>query len=158
MRVWIGEEREGTDKGIMTMFVEGEIIDCSDITPLLINHPECKRVYFGAGRKDVTTIFGLKQLYADFPNTKLVLEVSVKDNNAIRKQLDTTIKYISDIIVRVYREDLILGETDIIKVDNGSDVWTHPLDEMTNTSLHDLNKGLFSNDTLIYGRRKRSDK
>lgn len=64
IRVWKGPEMEGNDIGIPTLFV------CSDrpvrkkmVIASIINNPEIRRVYFGAGRKSFKGVDDWKGLY-----------------------------------------------------------------------------------------------
>ena len=49
MRMWVGKEREGIFKGVMTLFVGDKSITYEEVKQALDNH-KCKQVYFGAGR------------------------------------------------------------------------------------------------------------
>ena len=56
MKIWKGPEMEGKDKGILTLFFKTSSPDddLDKILETIQKHPECRRLYFGAGKLDVT--------------------------------------------------------------------------------------------------------
>lgn len=56
MRLWIGKEREGKDQGVRTLFVEASELSIDDKNIILdsVRKHDIKRIYFGAGRVDLT--------------------------------------------------------------------------------------------------------
>lgn len=152
MRVWIGPEMEGKQKGVKTLFVCGRKINIEVITRLMKKHcPE--RLYLGAGRTNTkltdTQLARIRQV-CDQYNIAIIMEVSNEDMNDILKGLN--LDYIDQIIVRVEnRAFKCLRDWDVIKMDDmTSAVYTAEREDMEWTPLITLNDGLFEGDKLLY--------
>jgi len=151
MKCWIGEELEGSDKGILTLFVSGITVQ-SSIILRVIKDTECKRIYLGAGRLDFCEVLNSKLLidYCRNNDTQLIVETSL---SALKYSFQNT-KLFEDatqIIVR-FDEDIInkIGEDDIIKIDTKTDVFLISKKNMINTDLQDLKCDMFITDKLVY--------
>lgn len=155
MRVWIGPEMEGKQKGVKTLFVCGRKINTAVITRLMKKHcPE--RLYLGAGRTNTkltdTQLARIRQV-CDQYNIAIIMEVSVDEMNDLLKGLN--LNYIDQIIVRVEnRAFKRLRDWDVIKMDDmTSAVYTAEREDMEWTSLITLNDGLFEGDELLYDEK-----
>lgn len=149
-KVWKGRELEGEDKGIMTMFVECPKVEGDTILKYLKQHPDCKRLYLGAGRVDVTYAEELEVLtdYCSVNNIPIVVETDIKGLDSMP---DDLFDLCDQTIVRIMNPRLkLLASTDCIKVDTTKDVYVKPLGEMINTSLKELHGDTFETDTLIF--------
>lgn len=64
LKIWKGPEMEGTDIGIMTMFVCSDIeVPQKTIVSLLEQNKDVRRVYFGGGRHRFEGVSDWKGLY-----------------------------------------------------------------------------------------------
>lgn len=64
LKIWKGPEMEGTDIGMMTMFVCSDVeVSSKQIIGLLEQNRDVRRLYFGAGRTQFNGIDDWKGLY-----------------------------------------------------------------------------------------------
>lgn len=159
MRVWIGLEMEGKQKGVKTLFVCGRKINTAVITRLMKKHcPE--RLYLGAGRTNTkltnSQLTRLRQV-CDQYNIAIIMEVLNEDMNDLLKGLN--LNYIDQIIVRVEnRAFKRLRDWDVIKMDDmNSEVYTAEREDMEWTPLITLNDDLFEGDKLLYDEKLEVD-
>lgn len=159
MRVWIGLEMEGKQKGVKTLFVCGRKINTAVITRLMKKHcPE--RLYLGAGRTNTkltnSQLTRLRQV-CDQCNIAIIMEVLNEDMNDLLKGLN--LNYIDQIIVRVEnRAFKRLRDWDVIKMDDmNSAVYTAEREDMDWTPLITLNDDLFEGDKLLYDEKLEVD-
>lgn len=159
MRVWIGLEMEGKQKGVKTLFVCGRKINTAVITRLMKKHcPE--RLYLGAGRTNTkltnSQLTRLRQICTQL-NSGLVMEVLNEDMNDLLKGLN--LNYIDQIIVRVEnRAFKRLRDWDVIKMDDmNSEVYTAEREYMDWTPLITLKNDLFEGDKLLYDEKLEVD-
>lgn len=140
-RIWMGPEREGFAKGVMTLFYEDETPDGIEVVSYLKQYPQVKRVYLGAGRKYPQTVtnMGILTEYATTQGMEVVVEVTVT----------TQIQF-----PRSWTVIGVCGPTlnfTYLKTDDFKKVNVYKVCEPSNTDLADLSDGLFSCDTLIKG-------
>jgi len=159
LRVWIGLEMEGKQKGVKTLFVCGRKINTAVITRLMKKHcPE--RLYLGAGRTNTkltnSQLTRLRQV-CDQYNIAIIMEVLNEDMNDLLKGLN--LNYIDQIIVRVEnRAFKRLRDWDVIKIDDmNSEVYTAEREDMEWTPLITLNDDLFEGDKLLYDEKLEVD-
>jgi len=159
LRVWIGLEMEGKQKGVKTLFVCGRKINTAVITRLMKKHcPE--RLYLGAGRTNTkltnSQLTRLRQV-CDQYNIAIIMEVLNEDMNDLLKGLN--LNYIDQIIVRVEnRAFKRLRDWDVIKMDDmNSAVYTAEREDMEWTPLITLNDDLFEGDKLLYDEKLEVD-
>jgi len=159
LRVWIGLEMEGKQKGVKTLFVCGRKINTAVITRLMKKHcPE--RLYLGAGRTNTkltnSQLTRLRQV-CDQYNIAIIMEVLNEDMNDLLKGLN--LDYIDQIIVRVEnRAFKRLRDWDVIKMDDmNSAVYTAEREDMEWTPLITLNDDLFEGDKLLYDEKLEVD-
>lgn len=159
MRVWIGLEMEGKQKGVKTLFVCGRKINTAVITRLMKKHcPE--RLYLGAGRTNTkltnSQLTRLRQV-CDQYNIAIIMEVLNEDMNDLLKGLN--LNYIDQIIVRVEnRAFKRLRDWDVIKMDDmNSEVYTAEREYMDWTPLITLKNDLFEGDKLLYDEKLEVD-
>lgn len=159
MRVWIGLEMEGKQKGVKTLFVCGRKINTAVITRLMKKHcPE--RLYLGAGRTNTkltnSQLTRLRQI-CDQYNIAIIMEVLNEDMNDLLKGLN--LNYIDQIIVRVEnRAFKRLRDWDVIKMDDmSSEVYTAEREYMDWTPLITLKNDLFEGDKLLYDEKLEVD-
>lgn len=146
-KIWIGPELEGYDKGTLTMFVKTKgIMPCSILSELE-RHPECKRLYLGAGRTDVIKF----NEYLIMRCVTLGIEVLVETSVAGLKSIPEYVLEYANIILRM---DIPIAEklvrADCLKLDTGKNVYVVEIDEMKHTNLDELDGDTFSADTVIF--------
>lgn len=147
MKVWIGPELEGVDKGKLTMFVKSEYLRTEYITDYLLDNSECKRLYLGSGRTDVKEFPMALFDYCDDNN----IEVVVESTPAGIKYLPEQILESYQVIMRIdvpEAEQLTL--IDCVKVDTGKNVRMIQFKDMIHTGLETLNGDLYDADKIIY--------
>jgi len=147
MKVWIGPELEGVDKGKLTMFVKSEYPRTEYITDYLLDNSECKRLYLGAGRTDVKEFPMALFDYCDDNNINVVVEST-----------PAGIKYLPEQVLKSYyivmrievpeAEQLTLG--DYVKIDTFKNVRIIDFHSMIHTGLEDLYGDMFEADKIIY--------
>lgn len=159
MKIWIGPEMEGKNKGELTMFVSAETISQQDevvIMDLLKEHPDCKRLYLGAGRVSLLYIDSKDlQEFCKSSNIKIILEISYQF-------LARTIRYLNiesdQLIVRFHKNDMnTLKNCDMIKLDDGKEVRTVEIEDMVVTNLSTLKQDTFDVDVVLYEDHKKED-
>lgn len=121
MRLWVGKEKEGLDNGIETLFVESECLDeveldivCREAKKRLI-----KRIYLGAGKKDITYLSPcwVKKM----SEYDVMIETSVQNFSKV-----STCTEFADVVVRMDLQsdtlDNIILDSIIPKIDTGKQV------------------------------------
>ena len=177
MRIWIGEEKEGTKhKGEMTMFVEGANIcgnSLSFITSLLGKPCSAKgdtygeivkRIYFGAGKVEVIFLQsgGFKRLLdiCETIGIGITLE-TVRPNTWFNNPdfLDFIGKHTIEIVIRtdiiatsVLAEDALNNVT--YKVDTGKSCFFTEFQCVANNSIEEVKDGMYECDQLIFSDYK----
>lgn len=147
LKVWIGPELEGEDQGRITMFVKAEYPKSDYVIDYLMDYPECKRLYLGAGRTDVK----------EFPMSL----IDYCDDNRIDIVVETTpagLKYLPLLVLDSYYiilrmevpEVEKLQGVDYMKIDTFKNVHICKLDRMTRTSLEELFGDTFNEDKIIF--------
>lgn len=146
MRIWLGAEKEGSYKGITTLFVEEEFITektIRKVISLLKFNSAVRQLYFGAGKINIINIdktaknllLGLRKNYI------LSVEQSITMLSVIPTSLFT------NVIGRVDTEYL----PTTVKLDSGLKVYSAPLDTFIVTDLHDVDDGMYaSTDEMLY--------
>jgi hypothetical protein len=156
MKVWMGPEMEGKNKGELTMFVKSKSIGwlgVSKIMSLLRQNPLCKRLYLGAGRTN--TIFIANNLhlreFCSKQNIKIIIEANIESFRSCVGNF----KIADQVIIRFYKTNLsTLKNCDMIKLDDGKEVLTVELIDMVSTDLNTLDKDTFSVDKVLYDSDK----
>lgn len=148
MKVWIGPELEGYDKGVLTMFVKAEKPNPEYLTDYFYDNPECKRLYLGAGRTDTK----------EFP----IALFDFCDDNNITVVIETTpsgLKYIPEEIRESYQIILrfdapeaanMLCGVDLLKVDTMDMVYICEVNNTIQTDLETLYGDSFEVDRIIF--------
>lgn len=93
-KVWKGPEMEGTDIGIMTMFVCSDVvIPIKTIISLLEQNKDIRRVYFGGGRHRFEGVDDWKSLYDYlFRNSiDVVIEVQYEELHTFISRYDSLV-------------------------------------------------------------------
>lgn len=155
MKIWKGPEKEGQFQGLMTMFVKAESLDAKSVIPFLKQHPDCKRLYLGAGRRDLKKVVNSYELYeycSTFEIT-IILEVSWE------QYCETPIEILDladQKIIRICSPKLHrLRSGDMVKIDNRyASVSTIEVGSMTKTWLADFKDDTFSCDEIIYEEKE----
>lgn len=150
MKVWKGKELEGVNKGVMTLFVKDSQIDGNQISEFLVAHPECKRVYLGAGRLDIIEQerFDILDAYCCAKNINIIVECSLNGFKLLPESIHTNAH---EIIVRFMDEHLeLLDSCDVIKIDTGTNVYTVEMLNMIHTDLKTLQGDTFESDLVLY--------
>lgn len=89
-RVWVGPEMEGPDeeRGVRTMFVQGEKLDLSRVSDFLANYNDCstkkdriEKIYLGAGRTDLHFFIGVRHIAKYCRDNGVVLCVETSYTN-----------------------------------------------------------------------------
>ena len=148
MRLWVGEEREGREKGVETLFVESVALYEHDLYLIkdVAKERSISRIYLGAGKVDLQSIcdewenvlsgFSVvvecSWLYAASKPSRLVRLINKGAKVVVRKE--TTLP--SDLLERCD-----------IKIENATSLYVYTEKEKTN--LSDLYDALYSNDKLI---------
>jgi hypothetical protein len=152
MRAWVGNELEGVDRGVKTLFVRGCSVDCAKVIEILEKYDDVCRVYFGAGREDLLEIekIGDLLLYTS-GSIELICEVSLSGLTAFT-EMTKEFEAFDQVIVRMDNPLFdALGLSDVVKIDSGDDVYTVTLERMDHTALEDLNVDMFEGtDVLVY--------
>lgn len=169
MRVWLGKEMEGPDKGLTTLFIEEQIIRKQEAFKVyqLLNGEygtEVRQLYLGAGRKDINLEFTtsleklISEIGRDFPKVRIVLETSnLKELVSYTSLVQALVSYGVRI---VYRNELeqkpalikqLLDNT-FIKVDDmRKTVYIDSFRGEYKTNIDTVEKGLYKNeDVMIY--------
>ena len=75
MRIWKGIEREGFDKGIMTLFVESTVLTNEQLQRVKQCAAEhiINRIYFGAGKQNIVSMSKWADMFRGF---KVVVETT----------------------------------------------------------------------------------
>lgn len=140
-RVWMGPEREGFAKGVMTLFYEDRTPDGFEVIEYLTRYRAIKRVYLGSGRQYPVSITNTDVLtaYAQLYKIEIVVEVDIKTDITFPE---------SWTVIGVCGPQLRFTH---LKTDDLKKVKVYKITEPSATDLHDLSDGLFSCDTLIKG-------
>lgn len=152
IKLWKGPEMEGTKVGIMTLFVySDEVIPIKLIISNIQQHPDIRRVYFGAGKNSFYGVDDFRGLY-DFlfrQSIEMVIETSPTQLNEFIRLYDTLIT--TFIIVRynmAYTFNNLQFKTDdnkVVKLYNA----------VSQTSLETLKENnLFTCDVMLYEKEE----
>ena len=141
MRIWEGIEKEGAQKGVMTLFVESKRITCAKLTLIcrIAKKRNISRIYLGAGKVNVTYMY--KRWHKVLGNYDVVIE--------------TAPRYLSKLPQHerfyniVLRNDITISYKNIIpKIDNGKSVALYY--GAVENSLKTLKDGIYTDsDTII---------
>ena len=152
MRIWIGNEMEGANKGVKTMFVETSYVGKRTINNIF-NYldPYIRVIYLGAGRVDTKFIHKhittLKEL-----NKIITVETSVKN----LKNIDLSL--VDNCIVRIDAPQITASTAHKIhlKLDTSKRVFVHDSIVTSHiTSLTTLQNGQFiQTDKEVYNNKK----
>lgn len=144
-KIWVGPEREGLDKGILTMFVKSEYPGVGVINYL--SDSRCKRLYLGAGREDVKEFSNELINYCIDEGIKIVVETTPPGLKNIPKE-------ILNLLIVILRIELTEAEQlvaqDHIKIDTFQTVYMSEVKSMIKTGLDDLHGDMFGSDVLIF--------
>ena len=152
MRIWVGNEMEGANKGVRTMFVETSYVGKRAIKTIF-NYidPYIKVIYLGAGRVDTKFIHKhittLKEI-----NKIITVETSPKN----LKNIDLSL--VDNCIVRIDAPHISKRETHKIhlKLDTYKNVFVHDSVITSHiTDLTTLQNGQFTQtDKEVYNNKK----
>jgi len=148
LKIWKGPEMEGTDIGIMTMFVCSDIeVPMKVIVSLLEQNKDVRRVYFGGGRHRFEGVDDWKGLYDYlFRNSiDILIEVSYSELGTFISRYDTLITtFICSAYDFPYTYNNLQFKTDDTKV-------VTVYNAVARTSLATLKENnLFSCDTMLF--------
>lgn len=142
MRFWKGIERED-NVGTMTLFVESPIIDEDVIKATnekLKLHPDCKRVYFGAGGVGQPT--NLRRVEdVELPDVECVAEIN--ENSPVLSTVNV-LKFKKVIVTRLNN---LMPKNAVFKVDNGRNLQVFTKDIEVDYS--EVEDGKYSNDIEV---------
>lgn len=145
MRIWVGKEQEGNNKGALTMFIEGREInhDQEKVILNLIDKYEITRVYLGAGKTDLLHFPGTL-LETSLASFEVVVECSLQN---VRKW-NALLPYVSELVIRIddYTIDALSKKT-VLKTDNGK-VAALFYDRVIN-SIEAVKDGMYANDDKL---------
>lgn len=147
-RVWKGPELEGFSKGIITLFVEGVIVDGLEVCKYLNENTDCKRVYLGAGGKGLTCISNTSDLitYCQRYNISIIVELIMGQLYLCNSDLLENSHVI--LTCNGYESNLINEfKTDDNKIVNVYDLENGNIES---TDLSTLHNGLYEVDELLY--------
>jgi hypothetical protein len=152
MRIWIGNEMEGANRGVKTMFVETSYVGKRAISIILkYIQPDIKVIYLGAGRID--TKFIHKHINSLRSLGKLVT-VETSANNLKNINLDV----VDNCIVRIDAEHIPNSDCHKLhlKLDNYKSVFVYDSVITAHiTNLTTLQNGQFTQtDKEIYNNKK----
>lgn len=143
MRIWIGKEKEGPDRGALTMFIEARLITRrrAEAVMSLAKKHDVSVFYFGAGKKDV--LFADKAAFQRFSRENVKIETSYPSRWLARK--------ICPSFTVIVRRDLPAQYNEvryIPKTESGQFVriYTNYAENSTKT----IQKGLYKGDRRIY--------
>jgi hypothetical protein len=149
LKIWIGPELEGYEKGQLTLFVKGDRPHTNYVVSLLAEHRECKRIYLGSGRTDVVE-FSDNLLHYCYENG---ISVVVETSPPGIKNIPCTYRELCRIIVRVdipdYEDVNYPGQT-YLKLDTERVVRIIQSSEMIHTDLADLEGDMFKQDKFLF--------
>lgn len=142
MRLWSGIEREGTQTGVKTLFVESAHVLATDLLKIKDVAIKCNisRIYLGAGKTDVLA------LCAEWPEILNGFDVIVETSCTSIQHLAQVEKFENVIL----RNDISLKDYSSVvpKIDNGESVTLY-YGAVTN-SLATLRDGIYTDsDTII---------
>lgn len=147
LKVWIGPELEGIDKGKITMFVKSTHPNTAYVIDYLKDNPECKRLYLGAGRTDVIEYPIPLFDYCDDNYIDVVIETTPANLKYIPQEISNSYP----IIVRFEAPELTsITNADFIKVDTFSKVYISRVDLTVHTDLSTLRGDMFNEDRIIF--------
>lgn len=153
LKIWIGPEMEGKDKGIETLFVQSDtLLDYNKLIQLLREN-NVKRVYLGAGR---TPYPGMQTDSGEF------IFINYCNQNNIRIVIETKPQHLyllsnfyssAEIIVSIF-SSLLPNTMKLIKgidfkLDNYKDTIVFNADNKYHTSLDTLNGVTYDCDRII---------
>lgn len=143
MRIWIGNEAEGPERGARTMFVEARVITKrrARLVLRLAEQYAVKEFYFGAGKKDI--ILSSKAAWECFSGVRTKLETS-RPSRALMTRICPSFR----VIVRRDFPDEYRGREIVPKFDYQTAVRIYT--DYSENSTKGLNKGLYTEDILIY--------
>lgn len=143
MRCWIGNEAEGNCKK-KTLFVCASRLtdgDARSVVSLAKRH-NCKRVYFGAGRRDVQAVSALAAARVKASRLTVVVETTARNVRHALKVVPATV---------VLRQDIRIGKMTgrlVLKADNGKD-WCAVSRSLVYTDITGLKNGLYKQDREV---------
>lgn len=146
MKIWIGPELEGYDKGKLTMFVKAKKILATPIIAELEKNPECWRLYLGAGRTD-TEVHSVPLFnYCLKHEIEVVVETSTAGIKLLPEYALSSLKLIMRIDIPIAEQ---LAGRNYLKLDTGKNVKVIQFCDMVHTGLEDLEGDTFINDTVL---------
>ena len=77
MKLWIGKEQEGKNKGVQTLFIASEDVSDEDISDVLKEHKDIKQLYFGAGCCTPINEYVVDKCIHKFNSMIITLEVEI---------------------------------------------------------------------------------
>lgn len=143
MRCWIGNEAEG-DCRKKTLFVCADRLtdeNARSVVSLARQH-DCKRVYLGAGRRDVQAVSAPAAARLKASNLTVVVETTARNVRHALKAVPATV---------VLRQDVRIGKMAgrlVLKADNGKD-WCAVSRSLVYTDITGLKNGLYKQDREV---------
>jgi hypothetical protein len=143
MRCWIGNEAEG-DCRKKTLFVCASRLTKENVKSVvsLAKEHDCKRVYFGAGRRDVQAVSTLAATRLKASRLTVVVETTARNVRHALKVIPATV---------VLRQDVRIGKMTgrlVLKADNGKD-WCAVSRSLVYTDITGLKDGLYKQDMEV---------
>ena len=159
MKIWLGKEQEGKDIGKLTLFVESDKINDKVIETIEKYIPEdCKRIYFGAGRKDVKNIFLIPTNIKFLSDYDIIIETSYRNLKRIPDLLFYNWKII--LTLRTHKElvkKIQKSNYDIsFKIDDYKSLCLYEDKPTFIRNLSDLKKNKYNDiDTILYEEKEK---
>ena len=143
MRIWYGPEMEGRHAGVPTLFIESpELVNSEDVLERIKSSP-IKRLYFGAGKVDITCL--AKNYFQPFLDKGYDIIAEVSYDNALIPAL--LIAGIQEVILRKDIKTLKTRTYLTFKTDNGEQAILYYPD--TITALNEVKDGLYSTKDIM---------
>ncbi len=151
MRIWIGQEQEGIEVGIETIFVESKTIT-TDLFSIIFNAIDkynVKRVYLGAGRVDCVYVDNAYMFVEECKkrNVQIVQETSVE----CFKYINTAIADYGEIVLTLRDNNVIYIPKNIsFKIDNYIQAILYQNTLTSIRELNDVKDNMYACDTIIF--------
>lgn len=143
MRIWIGEEQEGPEKGLSTMFVEARFLTRRK-GRRVARYMEAynpSRLYLGAGKKDV--VFVSKDFLSCVYGPQIIMETS-RPTPALLRRLGRSVQVVARLDLPAWAQAYNIDPK--IDYQNAVRIYTH----FTQNSTQGVTDGMYKNDKLIW--------
>jgi len=143
MRIWIGNEAEGQERGARTMFVEARVITKrrARLVLRLAEQYAVKEFYFGAGKKDI--ILSSKAAWECFSGARTKLETS-RPSRALMTRICPSFR----VIVRRDFPEAYLRRAIVPKFDYQTAVRVYT--DYAANSTEEVADGMYKKDKMIW--------